>query len=63
MQEIIKDPRHEEHADMMEWFGLDDPKDFDQRDFDPKEVEFVNPKKRLVEWNRGLGLRRPSPKS
>lgn len=56
LQKILKDPRHEEHKDMLEWLALDDPKEFDPHAFDLSEVEFENPKKRLAEWNKGFGL-------
>lgn len=56
LQEIIQNPRHEEHADMLAWLGLDDPKEFDTAEFNPTAVEFDNPKTRLAEWNKGFGL-------
>ncbi len=56
LQKILKNPRHEEHKDVLDWLCLDDPKDFDPYDFDPKEVYFENPKKRLAAWNRGFGM-------
>jgi hypothetical protein len=40
--EAIKDPKHEQHKEMMEWIG----KDFDSEHFDPDEIEFDDPEKR-----------------
>ncbi|MBI4119943.1 MAG: plasmid pRiA4b ORF-3 family protein [Parcubacteria group bacterium] len=56
LQKILKNPRHQEHAEMLEWLGIDDQKEFDPRQFCPSEVEFENPKKRLVVWNKGFRL-------
>ncbi len=56
LQKILKNSNHEEHADMLEWLGLKDPKKFDPREFNIQEIEFENSKKRLSEWNKGFGL-------
>jgi hypothetical protein len=40
--EIIKDPDHEEHEDMLDWVGGE----FDPEHFDAKEVRFDDPVKR-----------------
>ena len=40
--EILSDPNHEEHKSRSEWLG----RDFDADEFDPKAVEFEDPKKR-----------------
>jgi hypothetical protein len=40
--EIIRDPEHEEHEEMLEWIGGD----FDPKHFDMKEVCFDDPAKR-----------------
>ena len=40
---IISDPSHEEYESMMQWLGGQ----YDPEEFDPKEVQFDNPKKRL----------------
>ncbi len=40
--EIIKDPRHEEYEEMMEWLGGD----FDPEHFDVNEVSFDDPDRR-----------------
>lgn len=57
LQKILKNPHHKEHADMLEWLGLEDPKEFDPHEFDPANVEFENPKIYLAEWNREFGSR------
>lgn len=41
--EIVKDPTHEEYEEKRDWLGGD----FDPDHFDPKEVKFDNPAKRL----------------
>jgi len=41
--EIINDPQHEEHEEMLEWVG----EDFDPEDFSPDGVFFGNPRQRL----------------
>ena len=40
--EIIKNPEHEEHEEMLEWLGGE----FDPEDFDVEEVSFDDPDKR-----------------
>ncbi len=56
LQQILKNPHHNEHADMLDWLGIDDPKDFNVNDFNLSEVTFDSPQKRLAEWNEGFGL-------
>ncbi len=51
----VKNPKHPEHADMLEWLCIDSPEDFDPTEFDPAKVDFEDPKKRIVEWNKGFG--------
>ena len=43
--EAIKNPEHEEHETMLEWIGGE----FDPEHFDPKEVRFDDPNKRLLD--------------
>lgn len=38
LEEILADPEHPEHADMVEWLGLDDPADFDPARFSAEQV-------------------------
>ena len=40
--EIIKNPKHKEYKEMLEWVGGE----FDPEHFDPKEVTFDNPDER-----------------
>jgi hypothetical protein len=56
LQKTLKDPGHNEHADMLAWMGLDDSKEFDPHEINTAEVEFENPKKRLAEWQQGFEL-------
>ena len=53
---IITDQKSPEHADMLEWLGIDNPKDFDPAAFDPSKVKFQNPRQRLKEYERGYGI-------
>ncbi len=41
--QVLADPKHEEHAELLEWVGGR----FDPEDFDPSEVVFDDPKERL----------------
>jgi hypothetical protein len=36
--EIISDHRHPDHERMLEWLGLDDPKEFNAAEFDVNEI-------------------------
>ena len=36
--EILADPGHQEHADRLEWLGLDAPGQFDPAEFDISEA-------------------------
>ena len=38
LAEILSDPAHPEHADRLDWLGLDDVSDFDPANFDPDTV-------------------------
>jgi len=38
----IKDPKHEQHKEMIEWIGYD----FDSEHFDPNDIKFDDPEKR-----------------
>lgn len=40
--DILSDPKHEEYADRLEWLGGE----FDSEGFDPKDIEFEDPKDR-----------------
>lgn len=56
LQKIIKNPKHPEHADMLEWLGIDDPAQFDPMAFSQVEVEFEDPKRRLKAYEREFGV-------
>lgn len=45
---VLKNPRHKEHRDMLEWIG----RPFDASAFEPRGVHFDNPKKR---WRIAFG--------
>jgi hypothetical protein len=34
MLDVLADPTHSEHADMLRWLGLDSPAEFDPARFD-----------------------------
>ena len=57
VQKILKNPRHEEHQDTLEWLAIEDPNEFDPFEFDFSDIEFENPKKRLREFEKGFGLK------
>lgn len=38
LKEVLADPRHEEHEDMLDWLGLDSGGDFDATEFSLDEV-------------------------
>ncbi len=38
LKEILADPVHEDHQDMLEWLGLDAGKDFDPKKFSVTDV-------------------------
>ena len=44
--QIIKNPKHSDYEDMMEWIG----ESFDPYSFDPKEIMFDDPK---IRWDMG----------
>jgi Plasmid pRiA4b ORF-3-like protein len=38
LKEVLADPSHGEHQDLLDWLGLDHGADFDPREFSPAEV-------------------------
>lgn len=56
LQKIMNNPKHPEHGEMLEWLCIDDASEFDPLAFSTAEVEFENPKRRLKEYERGLGV-------
>ena len=56
LQDILKKAGRAEHTEMLEWLGLESAEEFDPVHFDPKEVEFDDPKERLREYEKGFGI-------
>lgn len=56
LQSAIRNPKHSRHTELLEWLGLDSASEFDPAAFDPSEVQFQNPKKRLKEYEKGFGV-------
>jgi hypothetical protein len=55
----LKNPKDKEHQDVLDWLdwiGVENPSEFDPAIFNPEEVKFQNPKKRLKEYEKGFGL-------
>ncbi|MBY8854503.1 plasmid pRiA4b ORF-3 family protein, partial [Saccharothrix sp. MB29] len=47
--EVLADPSHPEHAELLEWLELDDPADFDPAAFDRDELNDY-----LADWAKVL---------
>jgi len=43
LKEILADPSHEDHQDMLDWLGLDAGQDFDPQEFSVAEVNAAPP--------------------
>lgn len=54
--EILKNPKHSEHKDILEWLCIDGPSDFDPSTFDLDEIEFRDAKQTLREYEKGFGI-------
>ena len=54
--DILRDSKHSEHENMLEWLDIDDSKEFDPTVFDPDDAFFEDPKKRLKEYEKGFGV-------
>ena len=50
IKKILSNPKHTEHADMLEWLELESAVEFNPTHFDPTAVEFDDPKERLAQW-------------
>jgi hypothetical protein len=50
--DVLKNPKHEEHEDILDWLCIESADEFDSTEFDPKDVVFDNPKKRLSELEK-----------
>ena len=46
LREVLAHPDDDEHNDMLEWLGIDEPQEFDPARFDPRQVVFRSVKKR-----------------
>lgn len=56
LQDVLKDPKHDEYEDMVDWLCIEDGNEFNPKDFDCKEVIFIDSKKRLKEYKKGFGI-------
>jgi hypothetical protein len=56
LQEIMNNPKHEEHKEMLEWLCLENASEFDPTEFDIEEVIFDDPRDRLREYNKQVGI-------
>ena len=56
LQRILKNPKHAEHADMLDWLCIDNASDFDPSEFNPADVQFENTSRRLKEYEKGFGI-------
>lgn len=54
---ILKNPRDEEYQDMCIWLGIEDGAEYDSEYFNPKEVEFRNPKTELKRVKEGFEVK------
>lgn len=57
LTQVLKDPKHADHTDMLDWLGLEHADEFDPTHFDPLEVEFDDPKASLREYEKYSGLK------
>ena len=55
LQEIMKNPAHTEHADMLDWLCIDSAEEFNPKLFNLAEIEFQDPTERLKEYEEGFG--------
>jgi hypothetical protein len=56
LQKILKNPKHKEHKNMLNWLGIDSPEEFDPTNFNPSEVEFEDPGDVLKRYEEGFGI-------
>jgi hypothetical protein len=50
--DVLKNPKHEEHEDILGWLGIEDPEEFDPTEFHQKDVIFENPKQQFSELKK-----------
>src|SRR3989338_6604054 len=56
LKKVLKNPKHPDHDDMVDWLCIDNASDFDPAEFSPREVVFQNPKVVLRNYKRGFGV-------
>jgi Plasmid pRiA4b ORF-3-like protein len=56
LQNILKNSKHPQYKDMLEWLDIKKGDRFDPTHFDPTEVYFRDPKKVLKEYKKGFGV-------
>ncbi|MEI8123639.1 MAG: plasmid pRiA4b ORF-3 family protein [bacterium] len=47
---ILNNPKHPEYKEVLEWFCIDEPSEFDPAEFDLNEIEFRNTDEALKEY-------------
>jgi hypothetical protein len=47
--DVLANPKHQEHKDMLEWLELENPDEFNPEYFDSTKVRFQDPK-RVLQW-------------
>lgn len=56
LQGILKNPKHPEHKDMLDWLLIKDASEFDPNNFDIQDISFQDPKYRLKEYEKRFGV-------
>lgn len=56
LQNVLKNPKHPEYKDMIDWLCIENADEFDPRVFDPKEVDFSDPRSVLKEYKHRFGM-------
>ena len=56
VRDVLRNPKHPEHADMLSWLLIDSADQFDSSHFDPSEVHFDDPNEILEEYKKGFGV-------
>ena len=54
--EVLRNPRHEDHEEMLEWLGIESAEDFDPTFFDEKDVSFRDPQKVLQQYEKAVPM-------
>ncbi len=53
--QVLKNPKHPDHKDILEWLDIGKATEFDPMHFDPKTVDFRDPAEVLKEYKKGFG--------